>query len=166
MILRDMTKEEYDRFHLHVIRHFAEEIAEYGGAEDFETASRISSDTINGLLPEGYISRGHHFLAVEAEERKVGYVWYKEHAASEVLIALLCGLFINENERKKGFGKAALVLFENHAKENGCDKVALGVLKSNEVAVSLYTKTGYGIEREKPVVEDGPLVKYHMTKAL
>jgi ribosomal protein S18 acetylase RimI-like enzyme len=53
---------------------------------------------------------------------------------------------IEERLRGRGFGREAMLAFEQRARELGAEKVTLNVFGGNEVARSLYHSLGYAEE--------------------
>jgi ribosomal protein S18 acetylase RimI-like enzyme len=50
---------------------------------------------------------------------------------------------IDDAQRGRGYGKAAMLLAEEEARRRGLDSVALSVFGGNTVARGLYTALGY-----------------------
>jgi ribosomal protein S18 acetylase RimI-like enzyme len=52
---------------------------------------------------------------------------------------------VEENQRGKGYGKQAMLMIEEKARELGLNSIGLHVFGSNKVARSLYEAVGYEV---------------------
>ncbi len=52
-------------------------------------------------------------------------------------------LIVSKNIRSKGIGSKLLHKMEKYLKENGCEKILIGVFAYNDKAINFYEKNGY-----------------------
>ena len=52
-------------------------------------------------------------------------------------------LIVSKNIRSKGIGSELLHKMEKYLKENGCEKILIGVFAYNDKAINFYEKNGY-----------------------
>ena len=139
--LREMTAEEYARFRAYSIEHHAADLA--GGAPSADARFRAAAE-FDGLLPQGLSTPDNRLMTITEEgTRPVGYIWYLFEETDGVKQVFLADFVIDERERRKGFGAAALHEMEKAARESGCAEAVLWVYHDNTAAVRLYTKEGY-----------------------
>jgi len=69
--------------------------------------------------------------------------------------------------RGKGIGKALMLEAEQLAKESGAERIVLDVERENEIAIAVYHKLGYSVEREHSLELEGRTYGfYRMVKEL
>ena len=161
--LEPMNKADYLLMIDHAIKHYAYEIKAYGAAQGNNNAEKMSEKTITDLLSDGFATKNHCFYSIFYGQTKIGYLWVKLTPPN---IATICGFFIDEEYRGKGYGDEALKLLETHLKKRKYTKFILGVFKANNIAVSLYRKNGYCIETIVALSPGDSPTKYRMTKEL
>ena len=140
--LRRMTPEEFGEFADNSIELQARELAE---EEDIpmEDALDEAEEDLRDMLPHGQDTEDNFLCAVISAGRKVGAVWYSFDETEGVKQAFLCDLLIDEAERRKGYGTAALREAEKNAAEFGCEETVLFVSGKNRPARRLFEKCGY-----------------------
>ena len=79
---------------------------------------------------------GQHVFAVEAPDGEVvGQVWLGERETrDEGRGAFVYEIRIDEEQRGRGYGRAAMLLLEDEARGLGLDRIELNVFGGNEVA--------------------------------
>ena len=119
-----------------------------GGEESLVHAEKRvrETDGIAVVAEVGGIVVGHMFLTFERhgacvreEVRPYGYI---------------AELFVREEMRGRGIGRALLAEAERRTKERGLDHIMLGVLTGNSVAERAYERFGfkpYATEMTKPI---------------
>ena len=55
-------------------------------------------------------------------------------------------LYVEEDQRGRGYGKQAMLLIEEKARELGLKSIGLHVFGSNQIARNLYEAVGYEIK--------------------
>jgi ribosomal protein S18 acetylase RimI-like enzyme len=93
--------------------------------------------------------RGELWLAIDDGEL-VGHVYLWLDAAEEEIlreglvgVPLIMNLWVRDNHRHEGIGKALVATAERRLQELGHDRVALGVAPDNEIAIQLYERLAY-----------------------
>ncbi len=98
---------------------------------------------VKKFIPDGLRTPGHFFFHLKEGEKKVGTIWFEVRVRRGIKEAYLWDIFINADQRGKGYGKTAMHLLEDFVKEKEATKISLNVFASNTVARKLYDKTGY-----------------------
>ena len=127
-----------------VADYFADRIR--AGNDSPDTPDR-SRDEFESLLPYGRLTPKNYIYSIVDENdgnRKVGIVWYAVEGRSFPSdTVFLYDIWIEESMRGKGYGRAALLLLEERARELGKRRIALHVFAHNERARRLYDELGY-----------------------
>ena len=116
-------------------------LIEFAGMSPTDAAAKVAHD-IPAVLPEGLATNDVRIWAVEAEGRKVGTVFLGLRGGG----AWLYDITIDEAERGRGYGRAAMTALEDEIRALGHDTVGLNVWGGNEVARGLYRSLGYAEE--------------------
>ena len=140
--LRPMRPDEFDAFAQHSRAGYVRQMVEFSGMEP--SAAEAKADRDYALtLPNGLETPGHWLFAVEAEGRRVGTLWFAERVNDGRTVAYLYEIEIDEPERGKGHGRAAMEAFEQEASRRGLEELELNVFGGNAVARSLYRSLGW-----------------------
>jgi ribosomal protein S18 acetylase RimI-like enzyme len=127
------------------VEHARDMVAD-AGVDPVGARSKVDRD-LDALFPEGKISEGHAVFVVEAGGERVGYLWAGERPDPVGRATLFVyDIHIDEAQRGRGYGRAAMIAAEAEAARRGIDRIALNVFGGNERARSLYRSLGY-IER-------------------
>ena len=137
--LREVRDDELPAF-LEALRRFyivdLERNARLTRVEAEEKATRDHA----ALLPDDRPLAGHHLLAVEDEHGAViGRLWFAERPTG----AFLYAIDLDEDVRRRGYGREAMQAFEALARERGAAYLSLNVFGGNDIARSLYRSLGY-----------------------
>ena len=116
-------------------------LVEFAGMSPTDAAAKVAHD-IPAVLPEGLATNDVRIWAVEAEGRKVGTVFLGLRGGG----AWLYDITIDEAERGRGYGRAAMTALEDEIRALGHASVGLNVWGGNEVARGLYRSLGYAEE--------------------
>jgi RimJ/RimL family protein N-acetyltransferase len=142
--LRPIRDDEFEAFVRSSREGYGEQIELYGHAPR-EEARRKAEEDMARLFPDDRPAEGQTVLVVEEEEtgEAVGRVWFtvREHGALES--AWLYEISIDERMRGRGYGRQAMLLFEDEVRRRGLRRIALNVFGGNEPARSLYRSLGY-----------------------
>ncbi|MEW2624146.1 GNAT family N-acetyltransferase [Streptomyces sp. NPDC048106] len=147
---RPMTEDEYAGW-------LALEKAAYvgdivrSGALDQEGAVRKSDQDFADLLPEGLATPDNTLLVLEAAGEPIGTAWLRHGYLPGVSYGY--SLHIHEEHRGKGYGRAAMTVGEQATFAAGDSALMFTVWGGNEVAMNLYTSTGYRIVDENRSAE-------------
>ena len=142
--LRPMRDDEYDAFYEDGVERYARDIAENGGFE-YEYAHAKSIEDFARTLPQGLASPDQFVLVVEDDEgRGVGMLWWAiRQNQIGANYAFVYNVVIDEAERGRGLGRAAMLALEDDVRAHGLDRIELNVFGGNEVARGLYRSLGF-----------------------
>ena len=91
-------------------------------------------------MPEGV-----ELVALEADDRlRVGTMFFAERRWYGEPRIFLFDLWIDPEERGRGYGRAAMEALEAEARSRGLSAIEFNVWGGNTVARSLYRSLGYG----------------------
>jgi GNAT superfamily N-acetyltransferase len=139
--LRPMNEEEFVRWLPSTRDWYAEDIVRSGIDED--TARRKAIEDTEDLFPEEKPSPDQFVFVVEADGDAVGDLWFAERELGLGRCLWIYDIRIDESQRGRGYGKAAMLLAEDEARQRGYNRIALNVFGGNDVARSLYLSLGY-----------------------
>jgi GNAT superfamily N-acetyltransferase len=108
-----------------------------------ERARSKAVDDVERLFPGGEPSPDQLVFVIEADGEPVGNLWLADRDDSFQRAVFVYDIRVDESQRGKGYGRAAMVFAEEEARRRGHDRVALNVFGGNEVARSLYRSLGY-----------------------
>ena len=142
--LRPLTDEELPGYSEAALRGYATSIEEQGGMPRGFAQEKARRD-FEQLWPDGVPADGHAVFGVEDAEtgEQVGYLWIAERDNQGRKVVWIYDIEIDERFRGRGFGRAAMELAEQQARERGLGRVELNVFGRNEVARNLYRSLGY-----------------------
>jgi GNAT superfamily N-acetyltransferase len=107
-------------------------------------ARRIAEAQTKELFPDGRPAPGQLlYRVVDDEAMAVGSLWIGPRTPERAEAYWVWDVEIDEGERGKGFGRAAMVLAEEAARDHGATELGLNVFGHNVVARGLYESLGY-----------------------
>ena len=123
-------------------RQYIEELVAAGRTR--EDAIRHAAKSLDLTFPDGELAPGHAVFDVlnEAGER-VGYLWIGPDTSEDPGKWWVWDIEIDGDKRGHGYGRAAMLLGEEYARQQGARTLGLNVFGSNAVARGLYEKLGY-----------------------
>ena len=137
--LRPLREDEFEAWSDAHTRRYADGMVGFAGLTR-EAAARKAASDVSSVLPAGLATEGVRLWALEDEGgRVVGSVFLGIREGS----AWLYDIVVNEAERGRGVGRAAMVALEEEIRRLGFGTVGLNVWGGNEVARSLYRSLGY-----------------------
>lgn len=139
--LRPLAEDEYDGWDAAHRRGYARGLVEHAGLSEEAAEAKVARD-IPAVLPEGLATEGVHIWVAEADGRRVGTTFVGIRGGE----AWLYDITIDESERGRGYGRAAMLALEDAVRALGFDRLALNVWGGNEVARGLYRSLGYAEE--------------------
>jgi ribosomal protein S18 acetylase RimI-like enzyme len=80
---------------------------------------------------------------VQDGELRVGIIWMKANLDTANKNGFIYDIAIDESRRGKGYGRQAMQLIEEKARELGLCQMGLHVFAKNKVALNLYESLGY-----------------------
>lgn len=141
-----MTTEELGPYLEEVIPEYAADHVRDGQWTPEESQGEARRE-IAELIPQGLATPGHHVYTIHAApgRGRVGVIW----AYVEGPRAFVYDLKIDAKERRKGYGRAAMLAVEPLCRQFGATHIGLHVFGDNRGARELYRALGY---RETNVV--------------
>ena len=141
---RPLREDEYDAFYAEAVEEYARDLEENGGFTR-EHARIKSVRDHESVLTQGLATPDLFLHVVEDDEgRRVGIVWWAIQTSQVGMRrAYLYAIEIDEAERGRGLGRAAMLALEDEVREHGLARVELNVFGGNEVARGLYRSLGY-----------------------
>ena len=147
--LRPLREDEFAAWDAAHRAQYARGLVEHAGLSPSDAAAKVERD-IPFVLPQGLDTPGVHVWAVEDDGRRVGTVFLGVRDGA----AFLYDITIDESERGRGVGRAAMTALEAEVRALGHDRVALNVWGGNDVARGLYRSLGYtedSVHMSKPL---------------
>jgi Sortase and related acyltransferases len=138
-----MREDEYEAFYADGVERYANDIVENGGFER-EYARTKSIQDFAQILPDGLASPNQHVLVVEDDAgQSVGGLWWAVRTNQiGADYAFVYNVVIDEAQRGRGLGRAAMLALEDDVRAHGLDRIELNVFGGNEVARGLYRSLG------------------------
>ena len=142
--IRPLGEGEYAEWRRLSRERYTADMVQHGGFA-LENARAKSEKDFALTMPDGLATAGQHVFAVEAPDGEVvGHVWLGERETrDEGRVAFVYELRIDENRRRRGYGRDAMLLLEDEARSLGLDRIELNVFGGNDVARGLYRSLGY-----------------------
>ena len=140
--LRPMRPDEYPAFVAASKAGYTHDMVVHGGML-LAVAEKKSEEDHAAILPDGLATAGQWIFVVESDGEAVGHLWVAERGTPERRTLFIYGVEIDEGQRGRGFGRAAMLLAEGEARDRGIGRVELNVFGGNEVARGLYRSLGY-----------------------
>ncbi|MFC0029967.1 GNAT family N-acetyltransferase [Micromonospora chaiyaphumensis] len=146
LIVRDMTKDEYEEWRARTIRAFADEQVAAGNWPADE-ALELATKANDVLLPDGFATAGMLFLrATLPDGSHVGVSWLGlTHPRGAPDCAFIYDIEIDEAYRGSGYGRALLAAAEDAVRSRGVGRLELNVFRDNDRAIRLYETSGYRV---------------------
>jgi GNAT superfamily N-acetyltransferase len=151
--VRPMDAAEAEAFLARSRAVFVEELAQ-SASLDHEQADQRARQIQEEFLPQGTATAAHAFLVIEDDGRPVGSLWLGPQDRRPDT-GFIYDIVVDEAERNRGIGHAALAAAEDWARGVGYRALALNVLGSNPDAQRLYASVGYQVvatDMLKPLV--------------
>ncbi|MCP5492681.1 MAG: GNAT family N-acetyltransferase [Chlamydiales bacterium] len=153
---RDASAKEVLELQEHVISFYGKELLKAGLFQEATLAYNAAKDEI----AQDSADITFYNITDNTGVMRYGYISYSINNQK----AYLETIYLDEQYRGCGLGKAALSSLELKLKEAGIMLIRLYVFAHNKAAINLYTKQGYTIENT--YFNKADLVGYHMQKAL
>lgn len=143
MKLVPMTEKDFRQYLDRAIDNYAQDQVD-AGAWQPALAAGLARQAFNNLLPEGLETHGNRlFMLVNEEGAQTGYLWLGMRDEGGSRVAVLYDFEIYAPYRRRGYGRAALRLMEDEARQDGAERVLLHVFGHNAAARALYQKAGF-----------------------
>ncbi|HET8950441.1 MAG TPA: GNAT family N-acetyltransferase [Solirubrobacteraceae bacterium] len=139
--LRPLREDEYAAWDAAHRAEYARGLVAHAGMSREDAEAKVERD-VAGVLPDGLATPGTLMWAVEEDGRVVGTVFVGLRDGG----AWLYDITIDEPERGRGCGRAAMIALEAELRALGHTTVGLNVWGGNAVARSLYRSLGWAEE--------------------
>jgi len=139
-----MTQPEYEAFVERAIPEYAADNVRAGYWSKSEALEK-SREGYEKLLPKGLQTENHFLYTLYDADEAVGMIWIRANLESPTKNGFIFELYVDEKFRGKGYGKQAMLLIEEKARELGLKSLGLHVFAVNTVARNLYEKVGYEV---------------------
>jgi ribosomal protein S18 acetylase RimI-like enzyme len=120
-----------------------------------EAAVRHAAANMEPSFPGGSPAPGHAvFDVLDEAGEAVGYLWIGTDTSDDASAWWVWNIEIDVSKRGRGYGRAAMLLGERYAREQGANTLGLNVFGSNTVARGLYEALGYeatALQMRKPL---------------
>ena len=120
-------------------RNYAGEVAKEHDLE-LEDALDKTRKQFDSILPDGAKTAGHDFFDLY-EKDAIGSLWVAERDGDLFIFDIV----IDEAQRGRGHGTAAMQAVEELAHERGVAGITLSVFAHNQGAIRLYERLGYEV---------------------
>jgi GNAT superfamily N-acetyltransferase len=107
-------------------------------AEQAASARRASEEQ---FFPDGRLVDGHFLFTVEADGADAGWLWIGP--APDAASWWIWDIEVHEPFRRRGIGRATMILAEDVARSQGASAIRLNVFAYNADAIRLYDSLGY-----------------------
>ena len=144
--LVQVNDEEFEAFLERSVRNYASEKVKAGNWPR-EGAFERSSEEFGRLLPDGRKTPDNYIFKIVDNESGmiVGNLWVAVNLKGELPGAYIFDIYVDEEYRGKGYGRATMMELEKVVKGFGYNRISLQVFGHNKIAFSLYESCGYGI---------------------
>ena len=142
--LTPMTQPEYEAFVERAIPEFAADNIRAGYWSESEALEK-SRAGYEKLLPKGLQTENHFLYTLYDADEAVGMIWIRADLQSPIKSGFIFELYVDEKFRGKGYGKQAMLLIEEKARELSLESLGLHVFAVNNVARNLYERVGYEV---------------------
>ncbi|MEU8435623.1 GNAT family N-acetyltransferase [Streptomyces sp. NPDC029216] len=142
LTVRRLREEEYRDWYAREEASYIADIVRAGALTPEEAREKSDRDFAEHL-PQGYLTPGHAFYAMEADGLVVGTGWVNHGFLPGVTFGF--SLEVYEEHRGKGYGRAAMAVGEWATRQGGDEALMLNVFGGNEVAMGLYDSTGFAV---------------------
>jgi len=141
-----MTESEFQDYMKHAVEDYAREHVKAGNWHSSEALQKAEAEFLQ-LLPEGVTSKNQYLFSIKDDPTslKVGMIWFAVNEKTPHPSAFIYDFMIDEQFRKRGYGRQTLRMLEEKVKALGIDQISLHVFGHNHVAIALYKKAGYEI---------------------
>ncbi len=157
--LRPPTQDEFEQWLPLQEAAYAREIAESGAMSAAAAAEKARLDTAR-RFSSGLCSPGQVLFRLMAEDQPVGWLWLNVPVIDgDPLMAWVNDVEVDPDYRRRGYGRAAMLLAEREARARGMTSLGLNVHGHNTAARSLYDSLGYQVmtqQMRKPLLRPGP----------
>jgi ribosomal protein S18 acetylase RimI-like enzyme len=139
-----MTQTELEVFLERTIPEYAEDKVRAGHWAESEALERSRKEFADDL-PQGLQTKNNYLYTLYDGNDAIGMIWMRANMDRPTNDGFILELYVEENQRGKGYGKQAMLLIEEKARELGLKAIGLHVFGSNNIAQNLYKAVGYEV---------------------
>jgi ribosomal protein S18 acetylase RimI-like enzyme len=139
-----MTQTEYEVFLERTIPEYADDKVRAGDWVESEALERSRNEFLADL-PQGIQTKNQYLYTLYDGDQAVGLIWLRANVDRPTQDGFILELYVDEKQRGRGYGKQAMLLIEEKARELGLKSIGLHVFGSNKVARNLYEAVGYEV---------------------
>jgi ribosomal protein S18 acetylase RimI-like enzyme len=139
-----MTQTELEVFLERTIPEYAEDKVRAGHWAESEALERSRKEFADDL-PQGLQTKNNYLYTLYDGSDAVGMIWMRANVDRPTNDGFILELYVEESQRGKGYGKQAMLLIEEKARELGLKTIGLHVFGSNKIAQNLYKAVGYEV---------------------
>jgi len=139
-----MTQPEFETFLARVIPDYAADNVRAGYWSESEALEK-SREASARNLPNGLQTENHYLYTLYDGNDSVGTIWMRVDLENPIKNGFIFDLHVDEKFRGKGYGRQAMLLIEEKAREFGLKSIRLHVFAVNTVARNLYESVGYEV---------------------
>lgn len=142
ILLESIQPEEFSKYRKLFIRDYSEDLAINHGYSVQESIALAEKSFISGF-PNNTPIPSDELFCIVAKDIVVGYLWYSVNKTDAK--AFICDLFVHDQHRSKGYGKAAIASLEAMLSKENIDYLGLRVANNNPRALELYRNIGFNV---------------------
>jgi len=139
-----MTEAQYEVFLERTIPEYAADKVRAGQWAESEALERSRKEFLTDL-PQGVQTKDNYLYTLYDGDTAVGLIWMRAYLDRPTKDGFIFELYVEESQRGKGYGKQAMLLIEEKARELGLKSIGLHVFGYNKVARNLYEALGYEV---------------------
>lgn len=144
--LKNMPLDEFNKFSIWSINHYAEELLLSKQSDSMEKALQEAENDFNEILPNGLSTKNNYLMVIVNEnDEEVGVIWYNIDGSK----IFVCDFVVFEKYRRCNYGYMALEQLEKITEKENKKAIMLHVFSYNIPALNLYKKFGFIVEQEK-----------------
>jgi ribosomal protein S18 acetylase RimI-like enzyme len=138
-----MTAVEFDEYLPGAVAAYAAEKAQAGNWAESEALDK-SAQEYHDLLPQGVETPDNYLFTIQNDAgAAVGMIWLAVMANRAAPFGFIYDFAIDEQQRRKGYGRQAMLALEDEARKLRLDTLKLHVFGHNRAARALYEQIGY-----------------------
>jgi ribosomal protein S18 acetylase RimI-like enzyme len=111
--------------------------------EDPIAAAKVADEQVAALFPDGKPAPGHLFYDLVNDGQSVGGLWIGPAPGGSPDACWIWNIVVYDAFRRRGIGRAAMLLAEQEARSRGAVEIGLAVFAHNTTARHLYDSLGY-----------------------
>ncbi|MHB8361297.1 MAG: GNAT family N-acetyltransferase [Thermoplasmataceae archaeon] len=143
--LKEMNEEAFESYMKISIKNYGDEKVKAGNWP-LEGSYERSKNEFKKLLPDGLHSKDNYLYSIFENNsgKEVGMIWVS-NIQGEIGKAFIYDFIINDDQRRKGFGKDTIEEISKLFYSKGFNTLRLHVFGHNNGAIDLYLKTGFRV---------------------